>query len=76
MLLVWLKPSSEIKVCRETKTSNQRDEERTPLPDGRDGLAGSFRHIANQNPSEPESEERESQQWQLRRGHGFQVVSG
>lgn len=45
---VWLKPSSDIKLCRETET--QPEEERPPLPDGRDGLARSFVHIANQCP--------------------------
>jgi hypothetical protein len=48
--MVWLKPSSDIKVCRETETKKQPEEERPPLPDGRDGLARSFMHIANQDP--------------------------
>ena len=51
MALVWLKPSSEIKVCRETETKKRPEEERPPLPDGRDGLARSFMHIANQCPA-------------------------
>ncbi len=49
MPLFWLKPSSDIKVCRETETKKQPEEERPPLPDGRDGLARSFVHIANQS---------------------------
>jgi len=50
MALVWLKPSSDIKVCSETETKQSQQEERPPLPDGRDGLARSFVHIANQCP--------------------------
>ena len=50
MPMVWLNPSSDIKVCRETETKKRPEEERPPLPDGRDGLARSFVHIANQCP--------------------------
>ena len=50
MPMVWLNPSSDIKVCRETETKKRPEEERPPLPDGRDGLARSFMHIANQDP--------------------------
>ena len=50
MPMVWLNPSSAIKVCRETETKKRPEEERPPLPDGRDGLARSFMHIANQDP--------------------------
>jgi hypothetical protein len=46
--MVWLKPSPDIKVCRETETKAQPEEERPPLPGGRDGLARSFMHVANQ----------------------------
>ena len=48
--MVWLKPSPDIKVCRETETKAHPEEERPPLPDGRDGLARSFMHSANQDP--------------------------
>ena len=48
--MVWLKPSHDIKVCRETETKAHLKEERPPLPDGRDGLARSFMHSANQDP--------------------------
>ena len=50
MPMVWLRPSPDIKVCRETETKLYREEERPPLPDGRDGLARSFMHSANQYP--------------------------
>ena len=48
--MVWLKPSHHIKLCREMETKAHLKEERPPLPDGRDGLARSFMHSANQDP--------------------------
>ena len=50
MALVWLKPCSDIKVCSETETKQLQQEERPPLPDGRDGLDRSFVHSANPCP--------------------------
>ncbi|WP_186544211.1 hypothetical protein [Synechococcus sp. ROS8604] len=47
---VWLRRVDSASVQSRIATRTKTDEERPPLPDGRDGLARSFMHIANQYP--------------------------